>query len=135
MSGEGEPAALFAYGTLQVARVVRAVLGRVPAAREAEIPGFARRRVAGAVYPGLCPKPGAVTPGLLYTGLAEADWPRLDAFEGRLYERRVVRVRAGGPLAAAQAYVVPAERTHRLTDEPWELERFIEESLPRFLGG
>lgn len=39
-AGEGEaPAALFAYGTLQVARVVRAVLGRVPEAREAELAG------------------------------------------------------------------------------------------------
>lgn len=134
MSGGG-PDALFAYGTLQVEAVVRAVLGRRPEAREAELPDHARTRVADAPYPGLFEAPGATTPGLLYAGIEEAEWALLDAFEGPLYERRAVRVHTAAGLVAARAYVVPERHRERLTEEPWELERFRARDLPHLLAG
>lgn len=132
----GAPGALFAYGTLQLEAVVRTVLGRWPPAREAELPGYARWRVAGVLYPGLLEEPGAAAGGLLYAPVTGEDWTRLDAFEGPLYERRAVRVRVGEGTEwlPAQAYVVPAERAHRLTAEPWDLEAFRVRHLGRFLG-
>ncbi|WP_019927948.1 gamma-glutamylcyclotransferase family protein [Nocardia sp. BMG111209] len=83
---------LFAYGTLQFAPVLEALLGRVPRSRL----GVARgRRVAalpGRAYPGLVPAAGRIAAGLLLEGLTRAEWEILDRFEDAEYDLRPIRL-------------------------------------------
>lgn len=121
---------IFSYGTLSAPEVMEALVGHRPACRPAVLAGYARYTVRGRVYPGIVAEPGARTEGVLYEGLDAESVALLDRFEGSLYERIRIRVRSDGAGdLAAQAYVVPEARRHRLAPEPWDLERFVERHL------
>lgn len=69
----------FFYGTLRHPAVLEAVLGHPASGRTARLPGQSVR--AGAAGPVLHPAEGDAAPGLLVTGLSEADRARLDHYE------------------------------------------------------
>ena len=81
----GEPAALFAYGTLRFAEVLRALLDRVPALTPESAAGWRAAALTGRVYPGLVRGPGAVT-GVLIAGLTRAELHVIDEYESGPYE-------------------------------------------------
>lgn len=128
-------AAFFAYGTLAFPEVMEAVTGRRFASGAAALPGFARYRVRGRVYPGVIAEKGGETAGCLYTGLGAATLALLDRFEGDLYERRSLAVQtvASTPVQA-QVYVVPERLRAVLSDEPWSPEEFVTRELTRYLA-
>jgi hypothetical protein len=155
----------FFYGTL----IAPAVLSRVlfgpsyasttsttrrplPAARPALLPGYERRRVRGADYPGIIPREGGEVRGVLVTGLTEGDLHRLDVFEGDQYTRREVEVQvlpiqdsAGSLVEAAPAggegtetvrvltYVWTAD-PRELEAREWDYDEFKREKLWRWAG-
>ena len=152
--------ALFAYGTLLFPPVLHAVVGRVPRSIAATLDGFARRRVAGELFPAIVEAPGERVAGVLYLTLDDRAWRRLDAFEGDLYERRSVVVTpasrflpsdleapgAGEGVAipvrgderderravSALTYVVRRDVRHRLSAELWDPEVFARDQLAAF---
>jgi gamma-glutamylcyclotransferase (GGCT)/AIG2-like uncharacterized protein YtfP len=125
---------LFCYGSLRIAKVMRAVIGRVPPGREAELEDHAPRRIRDASYPGAAPLAGAKMPGCVYEGVSDAEFLRLDEFEGEPYSRELRKVRlADGALIEAWVYLLPAERLDWLTDEPWDLESFRRDGLSDFM--
>ena len=124
---------LFCYGSLEFAEVMRAVTGRSFAHERARLDGWVRLRLRGRSYPGLRPRAGGSTPGTLWQGIDPRSAARLDRFEGDLYERRDVAVRAAGGLAAAEVYVIRPERLGELSAEPWDRLRFARESLADFV--
>jgi gamma-glutamylcyclotransferase (GGCT)/AIG2-like uncharacterized protein YtfP len=127
-------AAFFAYGTLALPEVMQALTGRRFASGAAVLPGFARYRVRGRVYPGVVAEPGGETAGRLYAGLDAATLALLDRFEGELYERRGLPVRTGaGGSARAEVYVVRETLLGALSREPWSLEDFAARELARYL--
>jgi gamma-glutamylcyclotransferase (GGCT)/AIG2-like uncharacterized protein YtfP len=79
------PAALFAYGTLQFAEVLRVLLDRVPARTPGAVAGWRAAALAGRVYPGLVRADGAVT-GLFITDLTRAELGIIDEYESGPYE-------------------------------------------------
>lgn len=126
---------LFAYGTLQLPEVMSAVAGAGFPAEPARLADHARYRLAGLPYPGLCREQGATTSGVLYRELDAAALRRLDAFEDDFYRRETLAViTASGRWIAAEVYVIPPEHEALLVREPWDLERFRVNDLPRFLG-
>lgn len=125
--------ALFAYGTLMFGEVMAAVAGAAGHCVEAELAGFARRRLRGVVYPGIVPRAGGCVTGRLWTGLARETLVRLDRFEGPMYRRESVRVRAGGREQAALAYVVAPGWRWMMTDRDWCPEAFRARSLGRYV--
>ena len=125
---------LFCYGSLEFADVMRAVTGRSFAHERARLDDWERRRLRGRSYPGLRPRMGASTPGTLWQGIDLRSAARLDRFEGDLYERRTVAVRAAGGLAAAEVYVIRPEFLGELSSEPWDRLGFARESLADFVG-
>jgi gamma-glutamylcyclotransferase (GGCT)/AIG2-like uncharacterized protein YtfP len=128
-------ARVFAYGTLAFPDVMEAVTGVAFASEPATLDGFARRRVFGAVYPGVRAEAGATLDGVLYRGVDERSLARLDRFEGALYERRLLAVRvARGDRWDAWVYVVPDALAHRLANEAWDPERFRREHLAPYLA-
>src|SRR5262245_64477881 len=108
---------LFCYGSLEFAEVMRAVTGRSFAHARARLGGWERRRLRGRSYPGLRPHAGASTAGTLWQGIDPGSAARLDRFEGALYERRTLPVRAAGGLADAEVYVIREEHLGELSAE------------------
>lgn len=108
---------LFCYGTLQDEAVVAALLGSVPTARGAVLPGYRRVALPGRPWPGVIPVRRAVTPGTLYDDLSPADLTRLDRYEGTEYRRAVVRVLASGRPRRSWIYLPKLTPPHAAA--PW----------------
>lgn len=116
--------------------VMEIVAGRRFASRPAELRGWRRRRLRGAVYPAVVPAPGEATAGVLFEGLDARALARLDRFEDEPYERRRLRVTLeGGAERGAFVYVLRPERHALLADEPWEEAEFRARDLERYLAG
>lgn len=114
---------------------MRAVVGWVPDAQAATLAGFRRGMLRGETYPGLVPGAGHSTLGVLYSGLREADWRALDAYESEEYARvRVELVAASGERLAALVYLIPEPLRHRVSEVPWDRERFERLHMDALLG-
>ena len=124
---------LFAYGTLQLPEVLQAVLGLRWQGAPALLPGYARYRVRGKPYPAIVPEPGGNVAGLVYSGVGATELEQLDHYEGELYERRTLSVRAGGATLAAVTYVLGDQHRALLSNESWELGAFEREHLHDYL--
>jgi gamma-glutamylcyclotransferase (GGCT)/AIG2-like uncharacterized protein YtfP len=126
---------VFAYGSLQIPTVMRAVTGADYPARQARLEGYARYRLRGRPYPGLRRKAGALTDGVLYGPVNAAALKRLDAFEADFYRRKTLLVHpeAGAPVAS-EVYVVPPAKARRLLGRAWDLEVFRRTALREFLA-
>lgn len=131
--------ALFTYGTLMCPEVLTAVAGATGAPRPARLSGYARRRVRGAVWPGILPRPGASVEGVLWSGLGAAALARLDRYEGAAFRREAVVVATVEGEVPAQAYVLAARHRWRLTRNDWAPEafraRYLADILARLAGG
>ena len=123
------PVHCFTYGSLMCDDIMASVCG-IPRAnlvsRAARLPHFTRHPVIGETYPGMVPSPAVSVSGVLYLNLPEAVWPRLDVFEGEMYERMPVSVETEeGTVLPAETYVFRPEFAHRLTAGPWDFEAFV----------
>ncbi len=127
--------AVFAYGTLLFAEVMEIVAGARIEAQPARLPGWERRSLHGAVYPGVFASPGAVTTGVLYDAVSDATLARLDAFEGAEYERRVLPVETRAGARDAFTYVIQGAQRGLLAERAWDPESFRTQHLARFLEG
>ena len=74
--------ALFVYGTLCHLPLLKTVLGRLPAAQRASLPGHAAYWAEGHDFPFLVVENDAAAQGLLLSGLTAQDMARLDYYEG-----------------------------------------------------
>jgi gamma-glutamylcyclotransferase (GGCT)/AIG2-like uncharacterized protein YtfP len=125
---------LFSYGTLQFPEVLAAVTGCHLEGDKAVLDDYACYLVKGKAYPGITPEPEASVEGLVYNGIGEAHFKKLDRFEGELYERVRVCVTdtEGNPLQT-WTYVIRDAMGDRLTHTPWNKEEFEVEHLPGLL--
>ena len=122
---------LFAYGTLLFPDVLAAVVGRSLTAEPATLGGYVRRGVIGEIFPAMVEgeRHDRVV-GVLYVGLDDREWSRLDRFEGDLYERHRVRIGTRD----AFTYVLASAWRHRLGVEPWDPDAFARDHLEAFLA-
>ena len=126
---------LFAYGTLQLPEVMRAMTGREFAAHPARLEHYSRHRLRGKSFPGIRPNADAFVDGLIFLEIDAQTLRKLDAFEDTFYRREAVSVvRANGIEWAAQAYSVREESYGLLLPEEWCLEDFRRRHLQRFLS-
>lgn len=126
---------LFTYGTLMVPEVIEAVLGRpVGRATSAKLPDYGCYRVRDCQYPAILAEAGCVTTGCVYRDLSPTSLKQLDRYEGDLYDRRLVCVQLldGGSLEV-WTYVLHTRHQRLLTQDPWDLDDFVERRLDRFL--
>ncbi|MGB0370984.1 MAG: gamma-glutamylcyclotransferase family protein [Opitutales bacterium] len=120
------PTHLFVYGTLMVPEVLRRLLGSTLRMEGAQLEGYSRFRVKGAVYPGIV-SAGAkdIVSGAVLSGMTTAQWKTLDAYEGDEYERLMVEARLlSGQTMEAATYVY--RDPLNLTDEPWDDSQVLE---------
>src|SRR3954470_393084 len=108
---------LFAYGTLQLPEILEAVVAGRWQGTPALLQGYARYRLRGKPYPAIVPEPGGNVAGLVYPGVGAAELEQLDRYEGDLYERHTLGVRAGGAALRALTYVLRAQHRALLSNE------------------
>jgi gamma-glutamylcyclotransferase (GGCT)/AIG2-like uncharacterized protein YtfP len=117
---------LFAYGTLMCEDIMRDVSGHLGVPIPATLSDHLRLRVSGEYYPGIVRKTGRQVDGVIYQGLGNTAWERLDRFEGEMYQRVPVRVTLqSGSILQAQTYLVHPDFTHLLADTEWDLAYFL----------
>jgi gamma-glutamylcyclotransferase (GGCT)/AIG2-like uncharacterized protein YtfP len=115
---------LFAYGSLLVPVVRRRIIGRDVKTVVARVLDHERRSIRGEIYPALRPRPGAEVEGKLLR-IGVSDLPRLDAYEGEMYVRRLVTVvLPDGTREEAHTYLIAPEFEDRLSDEEWSLAEY-----------
>ena len=125
---------LFCYGTLMIPDVMRRLTGGHFEAIEASIEDHACYTVSGHVFPGMVREAGAVTQGLVYTGVGDTLLRRLDRYEGDFHERNRVCVSdpEGRPLQA-WTYVVPTANRGILSRQSWDRQVFEREHMEVYL--
>jgi gamma-glutamylcyclotransferase (GGCT)/AIG2-like uncharacterized protein YtfP len=128
-------ARLFTYGTLMLAEVMEIVAGHRLPSRRAELPGYGRRLLRGAVYPGLVPAAGETTAGVLWEGLDAPALARIDRFEGSLYVRPELCVTlAPGERCTAFVYLLRPEHRALATAGAWDEAEFRARHLDEYLA-
>lgn len=126
-------ARLFAYGSLMWPDILQAVAGRALPSQAATLRGYRRFCVRGASYPALRrATPDSVITGVVYEGLCDADWQRLDAFEGADYQRQTLKVGCAGRTLTAAAYLWRDAASDRLADADWSAQAFTRKGLGAF---
>lgn len=129
---------LFAYGTLCVPEVMRALLGFELHGEPATLRDYRRRLITDCVFPGVTAEPGSECTGTLFRNLDEETMRILDAYEASFYERRTVMVSPAGVHSdgqtLAEVYVLPESEAWRLSDEPWDQAAFVRDHLSSYLN-
>ena len=126
---------LFVYGTLLLPKIMEAVTGSSYESIPATLEGYRRLRLKNEVFPGIIADPEAYTKGKLYLGVEARSLRRLDAFEGDLFERRLLSVTAeNGERCQAYVYLVPDRNSNQLENEPWSLKIFRQDDYETFMA-
>lgn len=126
---------LFVYGTLLIDEVIHRVTGRRFPSCKALLSDYARVRLRRSPYPGILPCMGAAVEGLLYFEVDDESLSRIDAFEGRIYERIGVKVATDtGARYRSQAFRIRERDICLLSDRPWDIREFTKRDLPALLN-
>ena len=124
---------LFCYGTLLESQIMRMVIGKEYTMQDATLLGYSRYLVKGGDYPGVVQNPQGEAEGKLCLGVTSSDLKKLDRFEGELYRRQLVRVKAPyNRTVNAWCYVVPRRSSMRLSKKEWSLEEYRMKILKRY---
>jgi gamma-glutamylcyclotransferase (GGCT)/AIG2-like uncharacterized protein YtfP len=115
---------------------MQAVTGKKLPSVDAVLKGYCRYSIRGEIYPAIIAQTGKSVIGRLFTGLDSSTLTILDAFEDVIYERCEREVMtADNAFIKAQVYVISAEYRHRLSDIPWNLEKFRRNHLETYIKG
>lgn len=120
-------AGLFVYGSLTFVEVLDVLLDRVPRHRPARADGWRAAALLDRPFPGLVAAPGSAS-GVLLTDLTPREQEILDAFEGPMYDRRLIGLADG---TSALAYVCVNESL--VLAENWDRAAFGTRELPAYL--
>lgn len=117
---------LFTYGTLMCEAIMHAVSGHNLPSIHATLNGYSRRAVRGEAYPAIFPDSTGNVCGVLYLGVPDSAWLRLDEYEGEMYFReRVSVVRGDATILAAETYVLKPHVIMHLETVDWDYNNFL----------
>lgn len=128
---------LFVYGTLELAQLIEALIGRRPPSAVATLPGYRRGMLEGRRYPGIVPAQGEQVRGSVISGLDGDAVARIDAFESDEYDRLEVTAvlpDRGGVEHRVFAYVVAPPFRDLVTVQPWDADRFARLHLAEYVA-
>jgi len=124
---------LFAYGTLMCPDIMQEVSGHDVRPVPAVLHNHQRLSIIGEDYPGIIHQHGSHVDGLLYSGINEPVWRRLDRFEGEQYRRMAVTVLLeDGTQTTAQTYLIHPSFQSLLSDQEWDFAAFLAHGKARF---
>ena len=124
---------LFAYGTLIFEEILSKLLG----AEHISIPGLLENykiiKFYNAEYPGIIPDIESNVSGKIIFGINEQDISILDAYEGVMYKRSILKVKALSKEYDCHVYVVDDNYREELSEEPWCPIDFKNNSLNNYM--
>ncbi|HEX5057034.1 MAG TPA: gamma-glutamylcyclotransferase family protein [Gammaproteobacteria bacterium] len=127
---------LFCYGTLCVPDIMRHIIGRSIPGVPAVLEDYACYTLRNERYPAVVSAPGESTAGLLYGGLTQKELALLDRYEGTEYRRQRVSVATEeGRRAQSWVYIIRPQYSARLSDQPFDLEDYLETEVQEYLRG
>lgn len=125
---------LFAYGTLMCEEIMIEVSGCLPTHVPGTLRGYCRREIKGEHFPALMPEEKGCVTGMVFLDIPPQAWPRLDQYEGDMYQRQTVKVElADGAFLQAATYVVRPGYLDHLKPDDWDYEGFLCCRKTRFL--
>lgn len=125
---------IFAYGTLTIPEVMRAVTGQCFHSAKAHLPGYERYCLVDKIYPGIIHTGQKFTTGKIYFDVDEQSLQRLDYFEDELYSRQgVTVVLPDHAVMNAYAYIVPSTQIKQVSKHIWSEKQFRISYLTGFL--
>jgi gamma-glutamylcyclotransferase (GGCT)/AIG2-like uncharacterized protein YtfP len=128
------PLPIFVYGTTLLEHTQRVITGRTFPMCPAVLRGFSRGIVDGKLYPSLKRDPGGEVLGALLEQVDYGHLDLLDRYEGDCWERIRVTVELGpGQHSHAWAWLLVAPHDQRITDQPFDLERYLAYDLESYL--
>ncbi len=122
---------VFTYGYLQIAEVIKLVIGVNPPSSPAKLNGYQCLKIKNRTYPGIIKKRNGIIDGILYKEVSDHGLVLLDQFEDVLYERSLVDIE--GETEQAFVYVVKDTFKERLSHEAWSLDEFKRKYLNKYL--
>lgn len=118
--------ALFCYGTLCVADIMRAVCAYQRAGESTTLNGYQCVALHGLRFPAVIPEPDAITNGILYRALNSHQLHRIDQYEDDMYRRVRVHVfTAALGNVEAWTYVLHPRYYRLIKKQPWSLAEFM----------
>lgn len=125
---------LFVYGSLMFPEVWEKITGLTSRGLPATLQDYAAHRIHDQSYPALIPVDGAVTRGILYTGLDAGTLRKLDDFEGGFYQRVEVSIQMEGKSRVpAWTYRAGSPEHPDILSALWDAQHFVENELRTFL--
>lgn len=77
----------------------------------------------------------STTQGRVYISWSQDVWKILDRFEDPIYRRSLIEVyQADGSSMIAHAYILPADRQHLLSSDPWQMAWFVDTHLDGYVN-
>lgn len=124
---------LFTYGSLMCEDIMTEVTGSHLKSTPACLSGYRRFLVKNEKYPGIVPAASGLVNGVVYHGLNQAHWRRLDQFEGEYYDRQPVSVLLDdGQDLTVDCYLFRPELGYLLTEIEWDFTTFLDQGKTIF---
>lgn len=126
---------LFVSGPLMFRDLVQAVTGKTFTAQCGLIHGFAQFLVNEDGQSAMIPFPDRAVDGVAYLEVDEVSLSRIDAFQGKRFERVEITVEAeNGGWIEAEAYCLKLSRKKLLTADPWDEDDYRAKHLKKVLA-
>lgn len=126
---------LFTYGSLMCEDIMRLVTGAELTHGKGVLQGYRRLEVKNEHYPAIIEDNASEVAGIVYFNIPEKSMERLDIFEGKMYQRRIVEIRlVDGNMMKVGAYVFKDEYCDRLGSKEWHFAQFLERGKSAFVS-
>ena len=124
---------LFVYGTLTFDEILSNLLGKKHESIPALLENYKIKKFYNAEYPGIITDIKSSVSGKIIFDIDEKDISILDAYEGIMYKRSLLKVKANSKKYSCQVYVVDDDYRKKLSEEPWCPLEFRNNSLDNYI--
>ncbi|MEI6562701.1 MAG: gamma-glutamylcyclotransferase family protein [bacterium] len=125
---------LFVSGPLMFRDLIKAVAGKTFPAQSGLLRGYAQFKLKDEGQSAMIPFPDRVVDGVVYFDVDKESLIRLDAFQGKRFEREEVSVEAeNGEWLDASAYCLKLSRKGLLSGDEWDEDEYRETDLKKVL--
>ena len=124
---------LFVYGTLTFDEILSNLLGKKHESIPALLENYKIKKFYNAEYPGIIADIKSSVSGKIIFDIDEKDISILDAYEGVMYKRSILKVKALSKEYDCHVYAVDDNYREELSEEPWCPIDFKNKSLNNYM--
>ena len=110
---------LFVYGTLIFDEILSELLKRKFVSAPGLLENYEMKKFLNAEYPGIIAEKNSRVSGKIIFNINAQDIAILDAYEGVMYKRRILKVKTNSKEYDCQVYIVKGKYRKKLSEDPW----------------